>query len=273
MYRTKSKLILGLLSVAATLLATVALAGPGSASTSPDPDGLPVFGPGQQYQPVIIGPISVNITNPWFPLPVTTPLTTLTYKGIKDGEHVTDVVTVTNTPKNIPYGGVLGTNVVPVTDILTRDSDNKIEEKTSDYFAQDGPGNVWYFGEDTVALDANGNLTDTTGSWLAGVNGAQPGVIMVANPADDVNTKFRQEYSAGVAEDQFKIVNPCVTSPPPPSGIPGSQFSCTVETAETSALEPSSLDNKYYAKGIGVVADIAAKNVPVENLFLVSKTP
>jgi hypothetical protein len=51
-------------------------------------------------------------------------------------------------------------------------------ERTSDYYAQDRCGNVWYFGEDTAELDSRGRVVSREGSFHAGVKGAQPGVFM-----------------------------------------------------------------------------------------------
>ena len=67
---------------------------------------------------------------------------------------------------------------------------------------QDRCGNVWYFGEDTATLDRKGNVIDTEGSFRAGVDGAQPGVFMQANP--EVGRQFRQEWYQGHAEDTFR---------------------------------------------------------------------
>jgi streptogramin lyase len=45
---------------------------------------------------------------------------------------------------------------------------------------QDAQGNVWYYGEDTATLDHRGRATGTSGTWRAGVAGAQPGIYMPA---------------------------------------------------------------------------------------------
>jgi len=82
--------------------------------------------------------------------------------------------------------------------------DGTLAERTYDYYAQDDDGNVWYFGEDTVKTDDQGNLTETSGSFRAGVDGAQPGVFMQAHP--EIGRRFRQEWYKGQAEDQFKVV-------------------------------------------------------------------
>lgn len=78
------------------------------------------------------------------------------------------------------------------------------EELTSDYYAQDRSGNVWYFGEDTATLDRFGKVVSREGSFRAGVKGAQPGVFMQAHP--ELGRSFRQEWFAGHAEDQFKVL-------------------------------------------------------------------
>ena len=41
----------------------------------------------------------------------------------------------------------------------------RLAERTTDWYAQDSNGNVWYFGEDTAELDRNGRVTSTAGTW------------------------------------------------------------------------------------------------------------
>ena len=71
-------------------------------------------------------------------------------------------------------------------------------EDTFDWYAQDADGNVWYLGEDTKEFE-NGKVTTTAGSWEHGVDGAQAGVIVPADP--EPGLEYRQEYYAGEAED------------------------------------------------------------------------
>jgi hypothetical protein len=71
-------------------------------------------------------------------------------------------------------------------------------EDTFDWYAQDRFGNVWYIGEDTAEYD-NGKVSSTRGSWEAGVGGAQPGVVMLAQPT--VGERYQQEFLRGEAED------------------------------------------------------------------------
>jgi hypothetical protein len=121
---------------------------------------------------------------------------------------------------------------------------NVLHERTSDYYAQDRCGNVWYFGEDTAELDSRGRVVSTEGSFHAGVKGAQPGVFMQAQP--QLGRKFRQEWYRGHAEDVFWVLNRRASVT-----VPFGTFRSALRTAETTALEPAVLDNKYYVKGIG----------------------
>ena len=74
----------------------------------------------------------------------------------------------------------------------------EVIEDTYDWYAHDRWDNVWYLGEDTKEYE-NGRVVSTEGSWEAGVDGAQAGVIVPASP--EVGLAYRQEYYAGQAED------------------------------------------------------------------------
>jgi hypothetical protein len=213
---------------------------------------LPRFGPGASYHPHIDpADFSPNVTNPWFPL---TPGRTLVYTGTKDGRPALDLFAATRRTKLI--GGVR-TRVVEDRLYLA----NVLHERTSDYYAQDRCGNVWYFGEDTAELDRHGKVVSTEGTWHFGVDGAQPGVFMQAHP--QLGRQFRQEWYRGHAEDVFKVIdrNAAVT-------VPAGTFGHALRTAEWTALEPDVLDNKFYIRGIGEVAEVSVKG-PREALRLV----
>jgi hypothetical protein len=136
-----------------------------------------------------------------------------------------------------------------------------LEERTSDYYAQDRCGNVWYFGEDTATLDRHGNVVDTEGTWHAGVDGARPGVFMQAHPR--LGRRFRQEWYRGHAEDVFKVVDRSAAVT-----VPYASFRHALRTAEWTALEPEALDDKFYVAGIGQVAEVSVRG-PREALRLV----
>jgi hypothetical protein len=151
--------------------------------------------------------------------------------------------------------------------------DNVLIEDTRDYYAQDKTGNVWYMGEDTKAFeyDDNGKLisTDTSGSWLAGKNGAKPGIIM---PADrTVGFSYYQEFSPkDEAEDQAKIVSTSESVT-----VPVGSFTNVIKTEETTAFEPGVVENKFYARGVGeiqVFEDIQSNGEPLNVFRLESVT-
>lgn len=213
---------------------------------------LPIYGPGSTYHPVIkpenFGP---NVTNPRFPLAGGT---TYVYTGTKDGKKALDVFAVSR--RTTVIDGVV-TRIVNDRLYLN----DTLSERTTDYYAQDKCGNVWYFGEDTAVLDSNGHVVDTSGSFRAGVNGAQPGVFMQATP--QIGRWFRQEWSEGHAEDQSKAISTSA-----PVTVSYGAFHNALRTAETTALEPGVLDNKYYVTGVGQVLEVTVKG-PFEKLQLV----
>jgi len=179
---------------------------------------------------------SAHVDNPWFPL---LPGTRYAYNGVKDGKRARDVVVVTHATRRID-----GVPCVAVDDRLTLGG--HLEERTTDWYSQDRRGNVWYFGERTAELDAHGKVTSTEGSWLAGVDGAKPGVFMPAQPR--VGQSGRQEYYKGHAEDHFRVIGLFRTvSPHGPAN--------TLLTEETTPLEPGTVDHKLYVRGIGTVLE------------------
>jgi hypothetical protein len=237
--------VVGLLSAGTWFAPSTSTAG---AST---PCRLPRFGPGKDYHPHIepreFSPI---VDNPYFPL---TPGRVLVYTGVKDGKKAMDIFAPSFRTKVID--GVR-TRVVEDRNYL----DDILEERTSDYYAQDRCGNVWYFGEDTAELDRNGHVIDTEGSFHAGLDGAQPGVFMQNEPK--VGLHFRQEWYQGQAEDTFSVISldTQVT-------VPAGSFRHALLTRETTALEPGIVDHKQYVKGIGEVQEVTVKG-PREKFVL-----
>jgi hypothetical protein len=235
--------------VAMPMAATAATAGTaGTTTTCP----LPVYGPGSSYHPVIdAASFTADVDNPFFPL---VPGQTLVYTGTKDGKPALDVVVTTARTRVVD--GVT-TRVVEDRLYLA----NRLEERTSDYYAQDRCGNVWYFGEDTATLDRRGRVVSTEGSFHAGIDGAQPGVFMQAAP--EIGRRFRQEWYEGHAEDTFSALSTSASVT-----VPAGSFDQVLRTRETTALEPDVRDNKYFVRGIGEVREVAVRG-PVERLDLV----
>ncbi len=137
----------------------------------------------------------------------------------------------------------MGVTCVVVTDNVFENQ--SLVERTTDWYAQDSVGNVWYFGENTAELQ-NGVVTTTAGTWEAGVDKALPGIVMEAAPK--VGDKFRQEYRPSVALDQAVILRVDATVT-----VPASTYHHVVVTWDRNPLDPSKIEHKYYAPGVGFV--------------------
>jgi hypothetical protein len=126
------------------------------------------------------------------------------------------------------------------------------QEATQDYYAQDVHGNVWYLGEYETELvrDKHGKIVKVShqGSWEAGVNGAKPGYIMPAHPK--VGFAYFQEHAPGVALDTARITAVDLTL-----NVQGKVYRHVVLTREFSRLEPTVVDYKWYAPGVGMLLE------------------
>jgi hypothetical protein len=123
-------------------------------------------------------------------------------------------------------------------------------EITDDWYAQDRCGNVWYLGEATTEYE-DAKPVSTEGSFEAGVDGAQPGVIVPAHPKAGMS--YRQEYYKGHAEDRGEVVGLGEQVE-----VPFGHFrqGHVLMTRDLNPLEPRVLEYKFYARGIGPVLAI-----------------
>lgn len=206
---------------------------------------------GSAEAPVVIDPDDFVkiVDNPYFPLQPGTTYTSMTPDG-----SVVDTFFVSRQTKQ-----VLGVTCVVVIDTVIEDGE--LVERTDDYFAQDKEGNVWYFGEASRDFE-NGKVVSTEGSWLAGVNGAEPGFIMKADPRP--GDAYDQEHAPGIAEDQAKVLA-LSASARTPYGV----FHEALRVAETNPLEPGALEHKLYAKGVGQVLVVDKVGGDIEHLVSV----
>ncbi|MGH2697387.1 MAG: hypothetical protein ACRDIW_10400, partial [Actinomycetota bacterium] len=116
-----------------------------------------------------------------------------------------------------------------------------------DWFAQDRWGNVWYFGEETAEYE-DGEVVSRAGSWEAGVDGAHPGVVMLADPG--VGDRYRQEFYEGEAEDMARV-----RATGDSIAVPAGTFQDVLVTEDWTPLEPDVLEHKIYAPEVGVVLE------------------
>ena len=180
---------------------------------------------------------TVDITNRYWPMrPGDRWISTET-----DGRG--DVLRVVVTVQDQTYAVANGVEARVVHDLVTRDG--AVVEDALDWYAQDADGNLWYLGERTAEYE-NGRVTSTEGSWEAGVDGAQPGIAVPADPRP--GQTYRQEYLAGEAEDQGAVL-----STTEQVGVPTGTYTGALLTRDTTALEPDLVELKFYAAGIGPV--------------------
>ncbi len=190
-------------------------------------------------EPVTLDPgqFTTKIDNPFFPL---RPGSRWVYRETdKQGGRQKVVVTATRETRLIANG----VTARIVRDVVTEDGE--FVEVTDDWYAQDAAGNVWYLGEATTEFE-NGAPVSTAGSFEAGVDGAQAGVIMPAEPRP--GTRYRQEYYAGQAEDRAKVLSRNATSE-----VPFGEFERALRTKDVAPLPPRAVEHKLYARGIGLV--------------------
>lgn len=149
--------------------------------------------------------------------------------------------------------------IMGVTTIIYRDTvsvDGVLVEDTRDYLAQDKDGNVWYFGEDVDNYE-NGTLQDHSGSWVAGVDGAEPGIwIKAENKAGD---SYKQEYFKGEAEDMRDVVavNQTVVTK-------AKTYTDCVKMYDWTPLAPDAKEYKYYCPE--VAAEVVTENAETNEI-------
>ena len=203
----------------------------------------------QGSEPVQLDPadFSTEIDNPYWPM---TPGSRWVYR---EGEARV-VVTVTDRTREIANG----VTARVVHDVVSEGGDPV--EVTDDWYAQDSEGNIWYLGEDTAEYE-NGKVASREGSFEAGVDGAQAGIIMPADP--QVGQSYRQEYYQGQAEDSGKILALGASAK-----VPFGSFEGCVETEDLNPLaDPKQIEHKFYAQGVGPVLTIDVANGNREELL------
>jgi hypothetical protein len=160
------------------------------------------------------------------------------------------VITVTEETRAI----TLPINGVPTT-VSTRiveereTADGELVEVSRNFFAEcAGTGDVYYFGEE-VDIYTDGVITSHEGAWLAGVDGARPGIIMPGG-AFLLGSRYFQELAPGVALDRAEHVAMGLEL-----SLPIGDLDRCVQVEETTPLEKKSVSEKFYCAGVGLVID------------------
>ncbi len=211
-----------------------------TASSSSAGSNLP-----QGSEPVKLDPadFTTKIDNPYWPM---SPGSKWVYRETDtQGTREKAVVEVTNKTKRIANGVVarvirdtVSENGTPV-------------EITDDWYAQDSAGNIWYLGEYVTNYDQNGKVVDHGGSFEAGVDGAQAGILMPANP--EPGMAYRQEYYKNKAEDKGAVI----TVGEEQVQVPFGHFDTDVlMTRDLVPTEPKVQELKFYAPEVGPLLSV-----------------
>lgn len=206
---------------AAAVLGTLVLSGCGSASEPSPPTGIDeLVIPSASLDP---DDFVEEIDNPWLPLAEGNE-----WRYSAKGGQLTVTVTVLEETTDIQG--------VTATAVRTATSDRRLttSEQRIDWYAQDAEGNVWLLGEG--------------GIWEAGVNGAEAGLAMPADPR--VGDGYRREYAEGVAEDRALVL-----SLDGSASVPYDDLTGLLETEDSTPLEPGRVEHRLYARGIGLVRE------------------
>jgi hypothetical protein len=237
---------------------------------------------------------SRNLTNPWLPLPEGSQYV---HVAEEDGECIVSVLDVLP-PVGLATTVIKGVKVRTLwdrefiaegecPDDLTAIKASDPVESTFDWYAQDVAGNIWYFGERSVATDhatcdhptagidpVIGLEGCLDGSWEAGKDFwtglADPdvleGIIMLANPQK--GQFYFQEYWEGEAEDMGKILSFKTVS----SELLGTLNGCVV-IKEWVPLSPGSVEHKYFCRDHGLVQVEGVSGGKTKWTYLVEVSP
>ena len=206
---------------------------------------------------------SENITSPWWTLPAGHNFLYFAQDGDDCVWNLTEVLNATTSN----FAGVYaGTNARIVLDrgwvdqgctygtVPAAFSDvwNNLptEEATYDWYAQDSEMNIWYMGENTF------NGVDFAGSFVAGCDGAEAGIVLLGNPSK--GAFYQQEFYEGVAEDWGKVLN-----------FKKMDGLVCMKTKEWTPLERGAIEHKFYCSDgavgeLSLIEELKGKTVIVE---------
>ena len=216
-----------------------------------------------------VDPLINNIDNQYWPL--ISGMNFVYSAETEDGCEVNQV-TVTSSIMNdfaLPYHTIAALEVEDL-EWLSEECDDVyvLMEKTTDWYAQDNAvapilwGNIWYFGEETLAYDDEEDCVTDEGAWEAGQDGATPGIVMLADPM--VGLAYEQEFLEEEAEDMGKVLRLNANVELESFG----PYADCLVTKEWTTLERGEIEHKFYCPsaipGLVLINELHGKTVRVE---------
>lgn len=183
----------------------------------------------------------------------------LVLEGMDDRELVRVQITVLNQTKKITFADAEGESLTVDARVVEEREwkDGALVEVSRNFYARCAQtGDIFYLGED-VDIYEDGVIVSHDGAWLAGKNGALPGLIMPGRFL--LGSRYFQEIAPGVALDRAEHVKMGLTVT-----TPAGTFEDCVEVLETTPLEPGATSVKRYCAEIGLVMDDAVTLVDYE---------
>jgi hypothetical protein len=197
------------------------------------------------FEAVVDGDVNLA-PNPYFPL---VPGTTWEYIAVDANDEPIERIFVEVLEE---VTEILGVNCIVVRDRVWEidNGEEVLVEDTNDWFGQKLTGAVKYFGEIAQEFE-DGELVTLEGSWKAGRDFAQAGIIMPADP--QVGDFYREEFALGDAEDVARVVSRDEEVLEVPFGVFDDDV---VRTMNWTAIEPDVFEFKDYAPGVGLVREV-----------------
>ena len=202
-------------------------------------------------------PGAPKVDNRWYPL---TPGTQYIFQGEANrgkGTRPHQVVfTVTDLVKMI--------NGVSTVVLWDRDiNEGELEEAELAFQSQDNDGNVWLLGEYPEEYE-DGKFKGAEDTWISGLEGAKPGVLMRANPRPGTSS-----YLQGLAPDIEFQDRAKVSKTGLRTCVPVQCYDDVLLIDEWNPLEPEDGHQlKYFASGVGNVRVGAVDDPEAEKLVL-----
>lgn len=181
-----------------------------------------------------------RIDNEWLPLQ-TGRRWVIDGVTIENGERIPHRITFTVTGLTKMIAGVR-TAVVWIEDL----SDGELVEKEIAFYAQDDQGTVWYLGEHPEEFEEGEFVKAPT--WIHGVEDAQAGVKMFADPTTHTQALF-QGWGPAVEWSDYGRIDEIE----PEDCVAVGCYKNVVRFAESSLGEEGIFQLKSYAQGVGEI--------------------
>ncbi len=204
-------------------------------------------------------PAAPKVDNRWYPL---VPGTQLVMEGRANRGHGRlphrVVTTVTDLTKVID-----GVRSVVIWD---RDiNEGQLEESELAFQAQDNEGNVWLLGEYPEVYE-DGKLQGAEDTWIAGLQGARPGVLMRASPRPRTPSYLEGFAPRIEFQDRAKVSKTGIRN-----CVPVGCYEDVLLIDEWNPLEAGDAHQlKSYAPGVGNIRVGAVNDPEAEELVLVA---